>query len=169
MPRRWCGRCCTLPQQAGVGPMASVAGAIAQAVGLSLKPSDAVDHHRKRRRLLPGPARGHQGRDLCRSRFPLHRQNRPALHGGSLSARDLHLVGNHRPFAELRQGRCGNRRLPDAALADAAATALGNLVHTPRDINKALELAPTIPLIEGALIIVQDKIGIWGNLELLPL
>ena len=54
----------------------------------------------------------------------------------------------------------------DAALADAAATALGNLVQTPRDINKALDLAPSIPLIDGVLIIIKDKIGMWGDLEL---
>jgi len=57
----------------------------------------------------------------------------------------------------------------DAALADAAATALGNLVRNPQDIGRALELAPSIPLLEGVLIIARDKIGIWGNLELISL
>ena len=56
----------------------------------------------------------------------------------------------------------------DAALADAAATRLGNLVSTPADIQKALDLAPQIPMVEGVLIAIRDKIGIWGNLELVP-
>ena len=58
---------------------------------------------------------------------------------------------------------------PDAALADAAATRLGNMVKTPADIDKALELAPRIPSIEAVLILIKDKMGIWGNIEILPI
>lgn len=55
---------------------------------------------------------------------------------------------------------------PDAALADAAATRLGNMVKSQADIEKALELAPGIPSIEAVLILIDDKMGVWGNIEI---
>ena len=42
-------------------------------------------------------------------------------------------------------------------------------MKTPADIDKALELAPRIPSIEAVLILIKDKMGIWGNIEILPI
>jgi ApbE superfamily uncharacterized protein (UPF0280 family) len=56
-----------------------------------------------------------------------------------------------------------------AALADAAATSVGNLVHGKGDIEKGLERGREIPGLRGVLIVVEDKIGAWGNVELVQL
>jgi ApbE superfamily uncharacterized protein (UPF0280 family) len=56
-----------------------------------------------------------------------------------------------------------------AALADAAATAVGNLVQEKRDIEKGLERGREIEGVLGAVIIVGEKIGIWGNITLTQL
>ncbi len=153
-------------QQAGVGPMAAVAGAIAQAVGITLSPLTPViivenggDCYLNLQEdvtvgVFAGPDSPFTGNIALRftaDRFPLGICTSSGTVGPSLS------------FGKADAVTVVSR---DAALADAAATALGNLVKTPRDINSALELAPTIPLIEGALIVAEDKIGIWGNLEL---
>ena len=53
-----------------------------------------------------------------------------------------------------------------ASLADATATAVGNLVKGRKDIDKGLEYAQNIKGIMGTLIIVDDKFGVWGNLEI---
>jgi len=53
-----------------------------------------------------------------------------------------------------------------ATLADAAATALGNLIQTPSDIQKAIDVGKNIQGIEGIVIIVKDRMGMWGNVEL---
>jgi ApbE superfamily uncharacterized protein (UPF0280 family) len=58
---------------------------------------------------------------------------------------------------------------PSAALADAAATALGNRVQGPDTIPPALEWAAALPGILGALVIVGAKLGAWGGVELAPL
>jgi hypothetical protein len=58
---------------------------------------------------------------------------------------------------------------PSAALADAAATALGNRVQGPDTIAPALEWAAALPDILGAVIIVGEKLGAWGQVELAPL
>jgi ApbE superfamily uncharacterized protein (UPF0280 family) len=57
----------------------------------------------------------------------------------------------------------------NAALADAAATALGNLVQDAGDIGAALKWAAGLPEILGAVVIVGDKLGVRGQVELAPL
>lgn len=58
---------------------------------------------------------------------------------------------------------------PSATLADAAATALGNIVQGKDDIERALEAGRKIPGVEGAVIIVGDVLGAWGGYELVKL
>jgi ApbE superfamily uncharacterized protein (UPF0280 family) len=52
----------------------------------------------------------------------------------------------------------------DAALADAAATQAANLVRTPEDVDAALQRIMTIPDIAGVLIVKDDRIGLAGRL-----
>lgn len=57
----------------------------------------------------------------------------------------------------------------DAALADAVATATGNRVDKADDIQKTIEYATAIDGVYGACIIYKDKLGIQGDLELIPI
>ena len=52
-----------------------------------------------------------------------------------------------------------------ATLADAAATAIGNEVKTREDIEKGLELAENIGDLLGVVIIKEDKVGMWGEID----
>ena len=52
-----------------------------------------------------------------------------------------------------------------ATLADAAATAIGNIIQTKEDINEGLKLAEQINGILGTVIIKDDKIGMWGEID----
>ncbi|MFH1577792.1 MAG: UPF0280 family protein [Candidatus Omnitrophota bacterium] len=54
----------------------------------------------------------------------------------------------------------------DAALADAVATAACNLVKTSADLEKAVKFARGIPGISGALIILDDKFASGGEIEI---
>ena len=54
------------------------------------------------------------------------------------------------------------------ALADAAATELGNRVHKPKDIEDALYWSRTISEIRGALVIIGEKVGAWGTVKIVP-
>jgi len=56
-----------------------------------------------------------------------------------------------------------------AALADAAATAIGNVVREKKDIELGLERGREIEGILGMLIIVREKMGIWGDIKLISL
>ena len=55
-----------------------------------------------------------------------------------------------------------------AALADAAATAIGNRVHQKEDIDQALKYAQEIEGILGVLIIKEDRMGAWGEIDIKP-
>jgi ApbE superfamily uncharacterized protein (UPF0280 family) len=153
---------------AGVGPMASVAGAVAEAVGVSLaRFSDAVivenggDCYLDMREettvgIFAGPSSPFTGRiaiKLAPERFPLGVCTSSATVGPSLS------FGKADAVTVLSR---------NTALADAAATRLGNMVKTRADIDRALALAPSIPSVEAVLIAIKDKIGIWGDIELAP-
>ena len=56
-----------------------------------------------------------------------------------------------------------------AALADAAATAIGNVVQDIDTIEKGLEMAKKIKGLSGVLIIKDDKMGILGKIKIVPL
>ncbi|MFO7951295.1 MAG: UPF0280 family protein [Bacillota bacterium] len=55
---------------------------------------------------------------------------------------------------------------PSVPLADAVATAMGNMINSDHDFDKALEFARNLERITGALLIYRDKIAAWGDLEL---
>jgi ApbE superfamily uncharacterized protein (UPF0280 family) len=56
-----------------------------------------------------------------------------------------------------------------SALADAAATAVGNVVKEKKDIEWGLERGREITGILGTLIIMGEKMGVWGNIKLTQL
>ncbi len=63
-------------------------------------------------------------------------------------------------------GRCDLATIvaQDAALADAAATQAANLVRTPDDVDAALERIAAIEGIAGVLIVKDDRVGLAGRL-----
>lgn len=155
-------------QAVGVGPMASVAGAIAHSVATGLKslsPAIIVENGGDcyldlQDEAIVGvhvgpssPFRDKVALRLTADRFPLSICTSSAKIGHSLS------FGKADAVTVIAA---------DGALSDAAATGLGNLVRRPADITKVLDMASEIPSIQGVLIIVKDKMGIWGDIELSP-
>ncbi|MGV8075627.1 MAG: UPF0280 family protein, partial [Syntrophobacteraceae bacterium] len=156
-------------RRASVGPMAGVAGAIAQAVAQNLKPYTAsiiienggdcyLDLAEETSvGIYAGPHSPFSGKLALRfapERFPFGICTSSGTIGHSLS------FGKADAVVVVSK---------DAAVADAAATALGNMINGPSDIGEALKWAPEISSVEGVLIVVKDKMGVWGDLELMPL
>jgi ApbE superfamily uncharacterized protein (UPF0280 family) len=54
------------------------------------------------------------------------------------------------------------------ALADAAATAIGNHVKSESHIQGAIEFGKKIDGLRGLVVIIGDKIGMWGDIEVVP-
>ena len=57
----------------------------------------------------------------------------------------------------------------DCSIADAAATAIGNFVNSPADIEGAIEIGRQMQDLNGILVIIGDKMGMWGDLEVVSL
>jgi ApbE superfamily uncharacterized protein (UPF0280 family) len=57
---------------------------------------------------------------------------------------------------------------PSCALADASATAIGNRIHSSKDINNAIHFGKSIPGISGIIVVRNREIGAWGSVELVP-
>lgn len=152
----------------GVGPMAGVAGAIAEAVGRDLQvfsPEVIIENGgdlfvASQEPLVIGVYAG--GSPLSRR---LGITLPPCPEGLGLCT-SSGTVGHSLSF-----GRADAVTVlsPSAVLADAAATAVGNRVRTRQDLGAALAWAEGIPQVEGVLIIVDDKLGLWGSLELVRL
>jgi ApbE superfamily uncharacterized protein (UPF0280 family) len=151
-------------ESVGVGPMAAVAGAIAQA---------AVESA-----LSEGDTEGivENGGDIY---LNSEAQIIVGLFAGKSEVSKklaLRVEPNAMPLAicsssshmghSLSLGHCDLACVvsKDAALADAAATQTCNLVKTPRDIKQALERILAIPGILGVLIVEEDKMGLAGDL-----
>jgi len=152
-------------QLAEVGPMAAVAGAIAEAVGndlLAYTQEVIVENggdlfiKSSKARLIgvyagTSPLTGKIAINIKPEDTPLGICTSSGTVGHSLS---LGLAD-----AVIAISR-------STALADAAATAIGNVVRDVEDIARAIELAQTIDGLAGAVIIKDEKIGLWGKVEL---
>ena len=150
--------------QTGVGPMAAVAGTIAQLAAeaaLAAGASEAIVEN---------------GGDLY---VAAARETRVALHAGDSPIGDslaFAIPPERLPLAicssssrmghSLSLGDCDLATVvaPNASLADAAATLAANLVKTADDIDPTLARIQAIPGIAGVLLIKGERIGLAGDL-----
>jgi ApbE superfamily uncharacterized protein (UPF0280 family) len=55
------------------------------------------------------------------------------------------------------------------ALADAAATAIGNHIQSKKDIPAGIEIGKRIPGVIGLIVVVAEQMGAWGGIEVVGL
>lgn len=149
----------------GVGPMAAVAGAIAERVGKALlrfSPELIVENggdiylkSRKKRTVGvyagESPFSDHLALEITPSETPLGICTSSGTIGHSLS------LGKADAVIVLA---------PCTALADATATAVGNLVKEEADIPYALDFAKEIDGLSGVVIIKNEKMALWGQVKI---
>jgi ApbE superfamily uncharacterized protein (UPF0280 family) len=156
-------------REAGVGPMATVAGAIAEFVGRDLLAAgeeeimveNGGDIFLKRREACTvsifagrSPLNGKVGIRIAADTMPIGICTSSGAVGHSLS------LGRADSVTVLA---------PSATLADAAATRIGNEVTGPGEIDRALRLARRIPSVLGTVIILGGRLGAWGQVDLVQL
>jgi len=152
-------------QSAGVGPMASVAGALAEAVGQDLlaESEEVIVENggdiflRSAREVRVGIFAGESPLSL---RVGLAVEAAPHPWGVCTSS------GSVGPSLSFGRADAVCILSPSASLADAAATAVGNRVRTPADLAKGLERAREIDGVSGAVIILGEKLAAWGKVKL---
>ena len=55
------------------------------------------------------------------------------------------------------------------ALAYAVATAVGNRVRSAKDISNVIHFGKSISGVSGLVVIIGKDMGLWGNLDVIPL
>ncbi|MBN1160510.1 MAG: UPF0280 family protein [Dehalococcoidales bacterium] len=152
-------------QKAGVGPMAAVAGAVAEYVGkelLEFSPEIIVENGGdiflkiKRNRVIGiyagnSPLTGQLGLEIKPRDTPMGICTSSGTVGHSLSYGKADAVVV---------------TAASAVLADAAATSICNQVKTADDINEAIDHGCNIGGLKGIVIIFGKNIGVWGELKL---
>ena len=153
---------------AGVGPMAAVAGAIAEQVGRGLlKITNQVIVENGGDVFIKTAAPVTVG--ILAGKSPLSMQLGIRLRCDQQPAAvctSSGTVGHSLSFGKA-DAVCVTAR--SCAVADAAATAIGNLVTSPANINNGITAGRNIKKIDGIIIVCGSKIGIWGDLEVVPL
>lgn len=153
---------------AGVGPMAAVAGAVAGHVGRRLRawsPEVIVENGGDlfldvKESVTVGIWAGDSPLSM-----KIGLKLKPGA--GPLSVcTSSGTIGHSRSFGHADAACVVSRSCP---LADAAATAIGNLVKTRQDIDTAVDYGRNIKGVDGVLVVVGKYMGAWGQIELVPL
>jgi len=155
-------------EKAGVGPMASVAGAVAEHVGIGL-----LEH--------TGEVIVENGGDL------FIKTDNPVTVGifAGKSPLSMHIglkvdPGGKQIAVCTSSGSVGHSfslgkadavcvLSESCSLADAAATSIGNHVMEKTDIQKAIDFGKTIEGVKGIAVIADDNIGMWGDVKIVAL
>ncbi|MFC1559658.1 UPF0280 family protein [Candidatus Margulisiibacteriota bacterium] len=155
-------------KKTNVGPMAAVAGAVAEEVGLDLM-------------KYSGEVIVENGGDIF---IKLKKPRRIGIYAGKspfsekiaieIKPEDTPLgvctssgtVGHSTSFGSADAVVVTSK---STALADAAATAIANVVKDIKTIEDGLDLAKKIKGLHGVLIIKGNHIGAFGNLEIVPI
>lgn len=154
-------------RRAGVGPMATVAGAFSEFVGQHLMQQFSIQEIvvenggdiflKINRNLLMSVYAGNSplsekiGIEIPADQSPL---------GVCTSA------GTVGPSVSLGKTDATMIICRNTALADALATTFGNLVQIPEDVQQVTQQTERFPEILSAVIICRDKIGIRGQFEM---
>ena len=152
----------------GVGPMAAVAGAVAEAVGrdlLASSPEVIVENGGDifLASQSPRTVAIYAGDSAFSGQIGILVQATETPLGVCTSSGTVgHSLSFGRADAVVALAK-------DAALADAAATAIGNQVTDRAKIEHGLALAQGIKGLVGVVIVAGDGLGVWGRVELVEL
>ena len=154
---------------ANVGPMAAVAGAIAEYVGRALLAAGSEE------------VAVENGGDIFLSRqvdslvgifagiSPLSNRVGVKIPAAAMPLGICTSSGTVGHSLSLGQADAVTVLARDTALADAVATRLGNEVAPGRPLEESLAIARAIPGLLGAVVIRGPELGAWGEIELVPL
>ena len=152
-------------QKARVGPMASVAGAIAEYVGrelLAFSPEIIVENGGDI--YLKSLTKRTVG--IFAGKSPLTSKIGLEINAGDTPLGICSSSGTVGPSLSCGKADAVVVLSPSATLADAAATAIGNRVSQSSDITVAIEFGKSIIGLKGIVIIKDDNMGVWGEVKL---
>lgn len=154
-------------QSAGVGPMAAVAGAVAEYVGkgLLVKSEDVIVENGGDifiRTLQPVTI------GIFAGQSPLSGKIGVRLDSAMTAKAICTSSGRVGPSLSMGAAEAATIVSHSCPLADAAATAVANRVRAKKDLQPSVDFARCIPGVEGVFIIKEDAIAAWGDLDIVP-
>ena len=153
---------------AGIGPMSAVAGAIAEFVGKDLLcHSEEVVIENGGDVFLKVDSPATVGIFAGHSPFSMRIGIRfTAIEEPFSVCTSSGTIGHSLSFGKA-DAVCAVSR--SCTLADAAATAMGNMVKEKGDVAAAIDFGKQIEGIIGVVVIKDDNIGLWGDIKIVPL
>jgi len=149
----------------GVGPLACVAGAIAEFIGNDIvsmtdefileNGGDIYLKTKRQRKILIYAKDSPFSEKIAISINPSEKALGVCTSSGTVG----HSISFGRADAVCVVGE-------SSLFCDGVATYIGNIVKQKDDISFAIEKAKTFKEIRGILIIINDRIGVWGDLQL---
>lgn len=153
---------------ARVGPMAAVAGVVAEYVARGLLPhSPEVVVENGGDVYLIGSAERTVA--MWAGESPLSGKIGLRIPGGLTPLAVCTSSGTVGHSASMGTADAATVLAHDGALADAVATALANRVHSAEDIQRAIDACQGIHGVLGLLVVIGDHLGAWGNVHLTAL
>jgi uncharacterized protein len=156
-----------MAEKAGVGPMASVAGLFSREAGRSILQNFSV------KELVienGGDIFVRLNHELVLSVYagssPLSEKLGIVIPAGAGELGICTSAGTIGPSLSFGRADAVTVISKDVLLADALATALGNEVRSPDDIQKVLDQSGKFPEILSLVIICGDKVGVRGKFEI---
>lgn len=154
--------------QAGVGPMAAVAGAFAEYIGRKLKTmvnqvivengGDLYIDSLKPRLVSVFAGQSQFSQNIAIRVYPDESPLGVCTSSGT--------VGHSLSFGKADAVVI---KAENAALADAVATGAANRIQNKEDFILAIEYVKNIPGVRGILAVKDDNLGAWGNIEIVPI
>jgi ApbE superfamily uncharacterized protein (UPF0280 family) len=153
---------------AGVGPMAAVAGAVAETVGRHLMNYGrqvVVENGGDVFMKIDGPVVA--GLFAGPSPWSMKMGIKVPDTGDGIGLCTSSGTVGHSLSTGSADAVCVLSR--SCALADAVATAIGNRIHSPRDIKPAIAHGKRLDGVLGIVVVAGREMGAWGQIELVPL
>ena len=155
-------------RESGVGPMAAIAGAIAEHVGqalMTLSQEIIIENGgdvfiRTKKPLTVGIFANHSPLNM-RMGLKIDSSDGPMAVCTSSGT-----VGHSLSLGRADAVTVVSRSCP---LADAAATAIANQVKQKEDVQTAIQFGKNIKGVKGLVIIIDDNVGLWGELKVVQL
>jgi ApbE superfamily uncharacterized protein (UPF0280 family) len=155
-------------ENAAVGPMAAIAGAIAEQVGFGLlEQTDEVIVENGGDIFIKTNSPVTVG--IFAGKSPLSLQigiRLKTMHGPRAVCTSSGTIGHSLSLGKADAVCVVADSCPTA---DAAATSIGNRIDSAAGIEAAIEAGKGIEEIDGIVVILGEKIGLWGDLEVVSL
>jgi uncharacterized protein len=155
-------------RKAGTGPMAAVAGAVAEFVGralLEMSPEIIIENGGDIFAQIRGPLTC----GIFAGNSPFSQRLGIRISDSLLPISVCTSSGSVGPSRSFGRADAAVVFSNSASLADAVATAMGNRIGHHRDLREAVEWAMSIKGVKGAVGVLHDHMAALGDLELVPI